>query len=78
MAPFSYGPSRREFFQGVVLSPVAAWAAPPADAGNAPWYRRACRWGQTNISEKDPQHYDIEWWRQHWRRTRIHGVIINA
>ncbi len=71
-------PSRREFFQGAVFSAVVAWPTQAADAGNVPWYRRACRWGQTNISEKDPQHYDVEWWRQHWRRTRIQGVIINA
>jgi hypothetical protein len=43
-----------------------------------PWYRRALRWGQTNINELDPQRYDIPWWRQHWKRTRTQGVIINA
>ena len=34
--------------------------------------------GQTNITEIDPAGYDIGWWRQQWRRTRIQGVIINA
>ncbi len=43
-----------------------------------PWYRRCYRWGQTNITEIDPTRYDIPWWREHWRRTRIQGVIINA
>ncbi|MCL5027132.1 MAG: Tat pathway signal protein [Chloroflexi bacterium] len=43
-----------------------------------PWYRRTYRWGQTNITEIDPTRYDIQWWRQHWRRTRVQGVIINA
>ena len=43
-----------------------------------PWYRRVYRWGQTNITEIDPSRYDIEWWREHWRRTRIQGVVINA
>lgn len=43
-----------------------------------PWYRRALRWGQTNIREVDAREYDIAWWRQHWKRTRIQGVIINA
>lgn len=48
-------------------------------SGNAlPWFRRALRWGQTNITEIDPQRYDIAWWRQHWQRTRIQGVIFNA
>jgi hypothetical protein len=46
--------------------------------GLLPWYRRALRWGQTNITEIDPQRYDIAWWRQHWKRTQIQGVIINA
>jgi hypothetical protein len=43
-----------------------------------PWYRRALRWGQTNITEIDPQRYDIAWWRQHWKRTQVQGVILNA
>ena len=43
-----------------------------------PWYRRTRRWGQTNITELDPLRYDMPWWREHWRRTRVQGVIINA
>jgi hypothetical protein len=43
-----------------------------------PWYRRAYRWGQTNITEKDPARYDIGWWRQYWKRTETQAVIINA
>ena len=43
-----------------------------------PWYRRALRWGQTNITEADPARYDVEWWRGYWKRTRVQGVIINA
>lgn len=43
-----------------------------------PWYRRVTRWGQTNITEKDPAHYDIAWWRKHWKSTQTQGVIINA
>ena len=43
-----------------------------------PWYRRITRWGQTNITEKDPPLYDIEWWRKHWKETDVQGVIINA
>ena len=43
-----------------------------------PWYKRITRWGQTNITEKDPIIYDIEWWRNHWKKTQIQGVIINA
>jgi len=43
-----------------------------------PWYRRVTRWGQTNITEKDAAHYDIAWWRKHWKNTETQGVIINA
>ncbi len=43
-----------------------------------PWYGRITRWGQTNITEIDPTRYDIDFWREHWRRTRTQGVILNA
>ena len=43
-----------------------------------PWYRTALRWGQTNLVEIDPERYDDQWWRAHWRRTRVQGVIVNA
>jgi hypothetical protein len=44
----------------------------------SPWYRRAVRWGQTNITELDPVRYDIDWWRRQWRRTCVQGIIVNA
>jgi Hypothetical glycosyl hydrolase 6 len=43
-----------------------------------PWYQSALRWGQTNVTERDPTRYDIPWWREYWKRTAIQGVIINA
>ncbi len=43
-----------------------------------PWYKRTKRWGQTNLTEIDPTRYDSEFWREHWRRTRVQGIIINA
>lgn len=43
-----------------------------------PWYRRTLRWGQTNLTEIDPTRYDTAFWRAHWRRTRVQGVIVNA
>jgi Hypothetical glycosyl hydrolase 6 len=43
-----------------------------------PWYRTTLRWAQTNLVECDPARYDKEWWREHWRKTRIQGVIVNA
>ena len=43
-----------------------------------PWYKRVTRWGQVNITEKDPSQYDIGWWRKFWKRTQTNGVIVNA
>lgn len=34
--------------------------------------------GQTNLTENDPERYDDNWWRKHWRDTAVQGVIINA
>jgi hypothetical protein len=59
-------------------STTAAESAARAAASEDPWYRRTLRWGQTNITEIDPAAYDIAWWREHWKRTRVQGVIINA
>ena len=66
------GWTRREFLgTGLALALTPQMAA-------IPWYRRAYRWGQTNITEKDPVRYDIGWWRAYWKRTEIQAVIVNA
>jgi hypothetical protein len=78
--------SRRAFLRDSVAAAVVLGAAPePAlamasqePASRVPWYRRAFRWGQTNITEKDPLRYDIGWWRAYWKRTETQAVIINA
>lgn len=43
-----------------------------------PWFQRTLRWGQTNLTELDPQRYDAAWWRQYWKETALQGVIVNA
>ncbi len=65
--------TRRTFLE---TSAAPALAGQPGAA--LPWYRRVTRWGQTNITEKDPERYDIAWWREYWKRTEVQGVIINA
>lgn len=78
--------SRRAFLleavaAGAVLGAAPAFAAAtPAQRSPAglPWYRRAYLWGQTNITEKDPVRYDIDWWRRYWKRTAVQAVIVNA
>jgi len=77
--------SRRTFLKqtavaGAAVAALSSQASAAEGAGKQrkPWYRRTLRWGQTNITEIDPTRYDIPWWREHWRRTRTQGVIINA
>lgn len=82
--------SRREFIRKAATATVAMAGSSlislPASAAKrttdndhiVPWYLRVKRWGQTNITEKDPGQYDIEWWRKHWKSTQIQGVIVNA
>ena len=70
--------SRRTFLQTGVAAAVAAVSSPRLSFESVPWYRRAYRWGQTNITEKDPIRYDIAWWREQWKRTAVQAVIINA
>ena len=81
--PTSAKPSsttRRGFLlEGAALAAAIALDAPAQEPGQPlPWYRRAYRWGQTNITEKDPVRYDIPWWRSFWKRTEVQAVIINA
>jgi hypothetical protein len=73
--------SRREFMAASLAIPVSILAETgrqPHVPAETPWYRRTYRWGQTNITEADPAGYNTEWWREHWRRTRVQGVIVNA
>jgi hypothetical protein len=86
----SRGETRREFFKRTLAATATVAAADigtgfsqaerarPLSSAGLPWYRRALRWAQTNITELDPTRYDIAWWRQHWKRTQVQGVIINA
>ncbi len=83
-----FGETRREFLMqlGAATAAAAVYGSPAVHgeesrkdaATTIPWYRHTYRWAQTNITEIDPARYDIAWWRQHWKRTQIQGVIINA
>jgi putative glycosyl hydrolase-like family 6 (GHL6) protein len=80
--------TRRRFIRDAVTGAAAIAVTPSILSGaevhdqnvgtDVPWYRRAYLWGQTNITEKDPVRYDIEWWRGYWKRTQVQAVIINA
>src|SRR5512137_863986 len=70
-------PTRRDFLS-MSFAAAAAAQGQTGTSKNAPWYQRCYRWGQTNITEKDPVRYDIGWWRGYWKETQVQGVIINA
>ena len=77
--------SRRNFLQRMAgsaallaLTDLPALAADAPAAGKLPWFRRTLRWGQTNLTEIDPQRIDLAWWRAHWKRTAVQGVVVNA
>ena len=80
--------SRRDFLKKSTLAAGALTggvsfaygkdAKPSTADSNLPWYRHTLRWGQTNITEKDPIRYDVKWWREYWKKTNTQGVIINA
>lgn len=72
--------TRRGFLlDGAAIAAALAIDAPAQEPSRPrPWYRRAYRWGQTNITEKDPVRYDIAWWRSFWKRTEVQAVIVNA
>jgi len=72
------GVTRRAFLQTGAAAAIAAASPHSSPPAGVPWYRRAYRWGQTNITEKDPVRYDIPWWREQWKRTAVQAVIINA
>ncbi|MFB3903900.1 MAG: alpha-amylase family protein [Acidobacteriota bacterium] len=70
--------SRRTFLVGGTLVPVVSvFNSAPADSG-APWYQKTFLWGQTNINEADPPHYDLNFWRGYWKKTGVQGIIVNA
>src|SRR5256885_13996476 len=73
--------NRREFVQSAIVATLIATVPKTfmaQDDTPTPWYRRTIRWGQTNITERDPARYDIEWWREFWKRTAVQGGVIKA
>lgn len=85
------GKHRRNFLKQSALTGLAFAAKPLISIASstasdhinvpeakAPWYNAVTRWGQINITEKDPPQYDISWWRKFWKQTNTEGVVINA
>jgi hypothetical protein len=78
--------SRRDFLKMTAVIPLAVslggFAKTEAVAEGAPetapWYRNTYRWGQINLNELDPEHFDLAWWRGYWKRSETQGMVINA
>jgi hypothetical protein len=79
--------SRRDFLKMTAAIPLAVSLseidssevnAQVVEKSDEPWYRRICRWGQINLNELDPLHYDVAWWRNYWKRSQTQGMVINA
>ena len=43
-----------------------------------PWYKRARRWCQTNLTENDGRDYDLAFWRSFWKKNDIQGTVVNT
>ena len=48
------------------------------NASAMPWYSRIKRWGQTNLTEDDPERNNLEFWQEQWRKTGVQGIIVNC
>ena len=83
--------SRRDFLKMAAVIPLAVnlgafgniearAEAAQSTAGQTgiPWYRSTYRWGQINLNELDPEHFDLQWWREYWKRSETQGLVINA
>ena len=42
------------------------------------WYEKARRYGQTNLTEIDPDVCDISFWREFWKKSYTQAIIVNA
>jgi hypothetical protein len=54
----------------------AALAATPATRSG--WEREPMRWSQVAFTDDDPQHFDPQFWFDHWKRARVDGTCLSA
>ncbi|WP_099205556.1 alpha-amylase family protein [Scatolibacter rhodanostii] len=43
-----------------------------------PWYENTFRFAQTNFTEDDPASFDVDFWREQWKKTKAQAVVING
>ncbi len=66
---------RRSFL--AVAGAAAGTSVRIGQGAATPWHMRCQRWGQTTSTDKKSA-YNIAWWREQWKRTALHGVIVDA
>ncbi len=49
-----------------------------SNGGQEMWYKHTFLWGQTNLTEDDPEKCDIDFWIDYWKKTGVEGIIINC
>lgn len=42
------------------------------------WYEKFHRFGQTNLTEIDPEVCDLGFWKEFWKKTGTQAIIVNA
>ena len=42
------------------------------------WYQRVRRYGQTNLTEIDPEVIDLGFWQEFWKKSGTQAIIVNA
>jgi hypothetical protein len=69
--------NRREFLGAAAIAPPLL-AVPQAAAPDPGWFDRPMRWAQLTLVEDDPEHYDLNFWLDYFRRTHSDGACLSA
>jgi hypothetical protein len=76
---------RRDFIKttgllggAVALSGPAALARPNTVAADSFWLDGPMRWAQLAFVERDPGHYDPDFWLSYFKRIHADGALLSA
>ena len=70
--------NRREFLGAAALAAPAAMALPQSAPPDPGWVDRPMRWAQLTLVEDDPEHYDVNFWLDYFRRTHSDAACLSA
>src|SRR5882724_6467732 len=68
----------RRTFLASTLALVPSLAAADPDGPSAEWFDRPMRWAQLTLVEDDPDHYDVNFWLDYFRRTHSDAACLSA